>query len=55
MKHKRGQGLEADLGPLEGFKTGAVGVSLCKGWNAHKAAGFVVAALDRLAEHYGMV
>ena len=27
----------------------------CKGWNAHKAAGFVVAALDRLAEHYGMV
>jgi len=26
----------------------------CKGWNAHKAAGFVVAALDRLAEHYGM-
>lgn len=27
MKHKQGQGLEADLGPLEGFKTGAVGIS----------------------------
>ena len=27
----------------------------CRGWNPHKAAGYLIAALDRLAEHYGMV
>lgn len=27
----------------------------CRGWTPNKAAGYLIAALDRLAEHYGMV
>ena len=36
------------------LSTGSVeGWAACKGWHRDRAAGYLLAALDRLAEHYG--